>query len=129
MSLGGAVAAVVAEKREQVPTLVMEAPFTSVYDLAKGMYPFIPPFDVLPANRWRSIDRMSKIKAPVLVLHGARDRVIPVSHGHRISDAAQNARLITYPEGRHWNLGLLGAGEDVVGFLARDTTPKKEKTP
>lgn len=116
LSLGAAVGAAIAQESD-VRALMMEAPFTSVYDIAKTLYPFIPPIDILPENGWRSIDRMPSITVPVLVLHGERDRVIPIQHGRMIAAIAPNSEMITYQEGRHWNLGLLGAGDDIVKFF------------
>lgn len=94
ISLGAAVATGVAAERD-ASSLVMEAPFTSVYDLARDMYPFIPPVDLLARNGWRSIDLMPGIEEPVLVLHGEIDRIIPVTHGRAIAAASDGARLIT----------------------------------
>jgi hypothetical protein len=89
-SLGAAVAlALTAETgRAQPCALVLEAPFTRLRDMARHLYPALAP--VLPrlTNRWDSLDRIAALDAPLLVLHGARDELVPTSQGRRLHDAA-----------------------------------------
>jgi alpha-beta hydrolase superfamily lysophospholipase len=78
-SLGTAVATWVAEKI-QPDRLILQAPFTSITDVAKRHYPVFPvgklvrhPF---PAHRWAP-----NVNSPVLVLHGEDDKTIPIDIG------------------------------------------------
>jgi len=85
-SLGAAVAVQIAQEQEAA-ALILEAPFTSIPDMARAVYPF------LPLGRWvrTQYDNLAKIrhvKMPLLVLHGTRDRVVPFEQGERLFQAA-----------------------------------------
>ena len=71
--------------------LILQSGFTSVADMARGY--LLPramvrdPFDNLAALRATS--------APVLVLHGERDTIVPLEHAHALADAAgPRAKLV-----------------------------------
>jgi fermentation-respiration switch protein FrsA (DUF1100 family) len=84
-SLGGAVALAVA--RESPPAgLVLQSTFTSVRDMARVHYPFIPA-GVVP-DAYPSLRLIGGLDAPLLVLHGERDDIVPLSHGRALFDAA-----------------------------------------
>jgi dipeptidyl aminopeptidase/acylaminoacyl peptidase len=44
---------------------------------------------------------LDKVTQPLLVIHGARDRLFPPSHAERIAREASNATLVIYPDGNH----------------------------
>lgn len=118
LSLGTGVAVSVAAERK-VEALVLEMPYTSIYDVARSRSNLIPPIDVLPDNRWRSIDRIAGITVPTLIMHGEQDRLIPVQHAfdlHRTS-AAPVKKIEIYPSGTHYNLHQFGAEERVFNFV------------
>lgn len=46
-------------------------------------------------------EQLKALDLPVLILHGADDRIIPAAHGERLNDLISNARLIIYPETGH----------------------------
>jgi hypothetical protein len=101
-SLGGGVAAQLA--RERPPRgLVLQSSFTSIRAMARIHYPFLPRFlvpDAYPTRR-----RLAEIGAPVLVVHGERDRIVPASEGRALYEAAQDPkRLLLFPEAGHNDL-------------------------
>ena len=86
---------------------------------AEYHYPVIPACLVLPDNRWPSVEAIGQVKAPILVLHGDRDRIIPLTHGQALFRAAPDPKQMRiYPGGRHNDLRLHGAGRDILDFLA-----------
>ena len=85
-SLGTAVAVELATADEPLG-LVLVAPFTSVSNMARIAFPWVP-FHRLVRGRYDSLERISRIKAPVLILHGDADQTIPVAEGQRLFDAA-----------------------------------------
>lgn len=116
-SLGAALAVQVAAKRE-VAALVLETPFARLCETAQYHYPIIPACWVLMDERWESIRAIGAIDAPLLVLHGDADRVIPHAHGVKLFEAAPEPKqMITYPGGDHNDLRLHGAGADTIRFL------------
>ena len=86
-SLGSGVAVQVAAARP-VGAVVLHAPYDTVEDVAARIAPFLFP-RVFLRDRYRSIDHIANVDAPILWLHGDKDRVIPLSHGQRLYDAAR----------------------------------------
>lgn len=85
-SLGSGVAVWLAAGRK-LGGLVLDAPFTSIADVARRSFWFVP-VDLLLRDGHRSIDRIGELRAPLLVLHGERDDVIPIALGERLYAAA-----------------------------------------
>lgn len=44
---------------------------------------------------------LSRVTQPLLVIHGAKDRLFPAAHAERIAREAPNATLVLYPDGNH----------------------------
>jgi fermentation-respiration switch protein FrsA (DUF1100 family) len=125
-SLGSGVAVNLASRRE-VAGVILEAPFTSVAAAAQRHYPFVPAF-VLIRDRFDSLSRITRIAAPLLILHGERDRVVPVRHGRTLLAAATAPKEGWFsPEGSHENLARFGAVEAAIAFIERRVCrPKAE---
>jgi hypothetical protein len=85
-SLGCAMAADLAVK---VPAagLILESGFPHLGAMAKTHYPLVFSERLL-AHRFDALSRLSKIKVPVLVVHGDRDGIVPIRLGRRLFDAA-----------------------------------------
>ena len=80
--------------------LILQSPFTSVRDIARFHYPYVP--RALVPNAYPSLDRIRELRAPLLVLHGARDRIVPLLHGEEIYAAApEPKRLEVFPAAAH----------------------------
>ena len=92
-SLGASVAVDLATRVEP-HALVLESPFTSVREMAKLSYPFIPaPLLTLPLrSRFDSLTKISSIQAPVMVLHGDTDDTVPIETARRLYDAANEPK-------------------------------------
>ena len=108
-SLGGGAVGGLSRTRP-LAALVLESTFTNTTAFAWGMG--APPF--LVRDRFDNLGAVAGFRGPILVLHGDRDRVIPVTHGERLAAAAGTA-LYRLPCGhndcaRPWDL--------VHGFLA-----------
>lgn len=116
-SLGAALAVQVATRRPAA-ALVLEAPFSRLCDAAEHAYPILPACFVMWDERWDSLVSIREVSAPVLVLHGEADRVIPAAQGKRLFDEAQEPKqLMLYPDGRHNDLRLHGASSDTLAWL------------
>ncbi|HJO39064.1 MAG: alpha/beta hydrolase [Vicinamibacterales bacterium] len=84
-SIGAAVALDVAVKRP-VGALVLESPFLSLPELARRHYPFVPA--ALVRTQFDSRRKIARVSAPMLVLHGDRDDIVPIAHGRTLFDLA-----------------------------------------
>jgi fermentation-respiration switch protein FrsA (DUF1100 family) len=84
-SLGGAVALDLALDRPPAG-LVLQSAFSSVRDLARLHYPYIPA--PLVPDAYPSLARIAHLRAALLVIHGERDEIVPLSHGEALFGAA-----------------------------------------
>lgn len=117
-SLGGGVAVALAAERP-VGKIVLEAPFTSAADVAASVYPFVP-VRLLMQDQFRSDERIGRVRAPVLIMHGERDNVVPFSLGEALYALVQSEkkRFVRFPGGGHEGLDAHGALAEVKKFLA-----------
>ena len=120
-SLGTGVAVALAAEKP-VARVILESPFSSAVDIAARRYWFVP-VRWLMKDQFRSDLRIGKVTAPVLVLHGERDTVVPIGLGERLY-ALINApkRFVRFPGGGHNDLGANGSLEAGKQFLA-ETSP------
>jgi fermentation-respiration switch protein FrsA (DUF1100 family) len=115
-SLGTGVAIALAIEHP-VGKLVLEAPFTSAVDIAAAIYPFMP-VRLLMKDQFRSDQRIGQVKAPVLVLHGARDRIIPIAFGERLYALVRSPkRFVRFADGGHEDLEAHGALAAAKNFI------------
>ena len=104
-SLGTGVAVALAAEK-QVARLVLEAPFYSAVSIAASAYPFVP-VRLLMQDRFRSDLRIRNVTAPVLIVHGDHDAVIPIEAGERLSAlVAAPKRFVRIEGAGHEDLGL-----------------------
>ncbi|WP_298266577.1 alpha/beta hydrolase [Geobacter sp.] len=90
--------------RRPVGGLIVESGFTSAFRAVTR----IP---LLPFDRYPNIGKMGRLTAPLLVIHGTLDRIIPLSHGRRLYDSAPGPkRFVPIAGGGHWDLRAV-AGE------------------
>jgi fermentation-respiration switch protein FrsA (DUF1100 family) len=115
-SLGTGVAVGLASKRP-IGRLVLEAPFASAVDLAARRYPFVP-VRWLMKDQYRSDLRMALVAAPLLVLHGTRDPIVPIESGERLFGLGREPkRFVRFADGAHEDLDRYGALVAVKTFL------------
>src|SRR5688572_903412 len=92
-SLGAAVAVALAV--EQPPAaLILRSPFSSLVDMARLHYPWLP-VDLLLWDRYPSVEQIDRVAAPLLVVAGEQDRVVPAAQSRRLYErAAAPKRLV-----------------------------------
>ena len=90
-SLGCAVAAEMAV-RHDVYAVVLESPFTSVPAMASRAYPFLPGLGLLTGNMYDTLGKTARIDAPVMVLHGDSDEIVPFEMGREVFEAASEPK-------------------------------------
>ena len=116
-SLGTAVAIALAAERE-VAGVMLDAPFASAIDVGANAYPFAP-VRWLIKDTFRSDRRIARVKAPILVLHGEQDTIVPIRFGEKLFALAHEPkRMVRFPNGGHVDLDDHGAAKVVKEFLA-----------
>ncbi len=117
-SLGSAVAVHLAAT-QQVAGLVLESPFTSAAALAQYHYPYVPAA-LLIWDRFDSLSRIGEVKAPILVLHGGRDRIVPDSFSRALLAAAPEPKESWFAaDAGHEDLAGFGGLDQVISFIER----------
>jgi hypothetical protein len=115
-SLGCPLAVRLATER-RVGALILEAPSTSIADVAAEKVPFFP-VRLLLRDRYESLSRIPDIRTPLLVIHGERDTLVPARHGKALFAAAAEPKRGFWPEAAgHNDLHLHGSTEAIMDFL------------
>lgn len=115
-SLGSGVAIALAAV-QPVGKLILEAPYTSITDLAAAVIPIMPLRWVM-RDQFRSDERIARVTAPLLIMHGARDATIPISFGERLFALAHEPKqFVRFPDGGHNDLDNHGAIETARRFI------------
>lgn len=109
-SLGGVVALYLAE-RCRARAVITESAFTSVRDMAKIVYPFIPPFLISPAFDAEASIRRNRL--PVLVIHSVNDEIVPFYLGEKLYRAAGEPKRFLKIHGSH-NTAFLDSRDEFV---------------
>ena len=116
-SLGTGVAVALAADHK-IGGIILDAPFTSTVDVGGAAYPFLP-VRWLMKDRFHSDERIASVKAPLLVLHGELDRIVPIAFGEKLFLLANDPkRMVRFPLGGHVDLDDHGATAAVRDFLA-----------
>ncbi|MFL6796761.1 MAG: alpha/beta hydrolase [Xanthobacteraceae bacterium] len=103
-SLGSGVAVALAA-RHAVGHMVLEAPFTSAVDVGASRYWFLP-VRWLMKDQYRSDAVIGQVTAPVLIVHGDRDTVVPFALGERLYSLIKAPkRFVRIAGGSHDDLG------------------------
>jgi uncharacterized protein len=115
-SLGSGVAVALAANHP-VGGLILEAPYTSIADIAATAFRLFP-VRYLLKDRFRSDQRIARVKAPLLIMHGGRDSTISISFGEALFALANEPKqFVRFPEGGHNDLDAFGAIETARQFI------------
>ncbi len=94
--------------------VILEAPFTSIPDLAEHHYPGTRALAARLDSTWPSLARAADLQAPLLVLHGSEDALIPMEMGRQIASAAPSRNKSFLP----------AAGAGHTDLWRTDTLPR-----
>ncbi len=116
-SLGTGVAVALAAD-QPVGKLILEAPYTSTADVAAARFRFVP-VRWLMRDQFRSDQRIARVTALLLIMHGGTDPVISIALGERLFALAREPKqFVRFPEGGHDDLDAYGAIETARHFIA-----------
>jgi fermentation-respiration switch protein FrsA (DUF1100 family) len=116
-SLGSGVAVAVAAEHP-IGQLILEAPYTSTVDVAGALFRVVP-VCLLMRDQFHSDQRISRVRAPLLIMHGDHDAAIPIAFGERLFQLAHEPKqFVRFPGGGHDNLASFGAIETARHFIS-----------
>jgi fermentation-respiration switch protein FrsA (DUF1100 family) len=106
-----------AEAGRPARALILEAPFSSMGDAAQYRHWYVPA-RWLVRDRYENLAKIERISAPLFVIHGDQDRVLPQAHGRMLFAAAREPKKALWIDGGgHTDLFDHGAGQAVLDFL------------
>jgi uncharacterized protein len=111
-SLGTGVATALAARHE-IGALVLDSPFSSTVDVAASLY-WMFPVRLLMRDQFHSDDKIAAVHAPILIVHGSEDSVVPIRFGERLFALANQPKRFIRVEGG----GHLALGEAIPAVLA-----------
>jgi fermentation-respiration switch protein FrsA (DUF1100 family) len=114
-SLGGAVALDLALERPPAG-LVLLSTFCGVRELGRLHYPFVPA-RLIP-DAYPTLRRIGELRAPLLLLHGDRDEIVPVAQGRALFAAAPEPKRLHLFAGLGHNDLIPSAGTELAATIA-----------
>ena len=115
-SLGSGVATRIAVEKP-VAGLILDSPFTSAADVGARRYPFLP-VKLMMWDRYEVLRHIPNVGAPLLVIHGKRDRVVPYHMGQAVFAAANEPKkLVSFANAGHNDHSLHGSFEAVQDWI------------
>ena len=116
-SLGTAVATVLAA--ESPPSaLILRSPFASMAEVGQHHYRWLPVRWLL-RDRYPTGDEIGRVRAPLLVIAGDRDRIVPISHSRRVFDRANEPKSMVVIRDADHNDDALFEGAEMIGAIVR----------
>lgn len=110
-SVGGG-SAVDLAAHQPLAGLIMESSFTSAFRV-------VVPFPLLPFDKFPNLNKIKKVKCPVLIMHGKADEVIPFQHGQKLFAAANEPKLSLWVDEASHNDLMWVAGDQYAAVLRR----------
>ena len=77
--------------------IILESPFTSISKAAKIYYPYLP-INLVLKDRYDSIEKIQSITAPILIMHGKKDNIVPQKMGLELFEKANEPKFNYFPE-------------------------------
>jgi len=119
-SLGAAVSVELARAEPAPGAVIVQSPFTSLADVAGEHYPLLP-VRLLLRDRYENAAKIGALRAPLLVLHGTDDSIVPLANGRALFEraTAEPKRFVEVRGAGHNDLWLdeRARTADVVAFL------------
>jgi uncharacterized protein len=120
-SLGSGVAVRLATE-VAVGSVLLESPYTSITAIGQKRFPFVP-VSWLLRDRFNLIGRIAAVRAPVLIMTGGRDGVVPPAMGRAVFAAANEPKVFWLaPDAGHDDLAAAGAFDVVRAFVSAHWT-------
>ena len=118
-SLGTAVATEVGQN-DNFAGIILEAPFTSMVDMGKKIYPIFP-VKFLLKDKYETKKKINNIKFPILIMHGKKDKIVPFYMGEKIYSLANEKKSKYFTENddhmMEFNIKLNNAISDFLETL------------
>ena len=117
-SIGSGVAVQMATEFKNVKALILEAPYTSLPDVAAKTYFFIP-VHLLMKDKFDNLPKIKNVHAPLLIIQGLKDRIIPPAFGQKLyTQANQPKEIYQLKNHGHNDLPFKALSSKVIDFTS-----------
>tara|TARA_Y100001960_G_C14734445_1_gene859485 strand:+ start:1088 stop:1888 length:801 start_codon:yes stop_codon:yes gene_type:complete len=100
-------------------SIILEAPFTSITDIAKKKY-FMYPVKYLILDHFNNFSKIDKLLSPVLIISGKKDEIVPHEHSVRLFSKANTPKHHLFiDEAMHNDLYDFGIEKEVNKFAIK----------
>lgn len=125
-SLGGGPAIAVAAANAPLG-LILDSTFAQIGDPIGHLLPFLP-VSLMLRDTWRSDERIGKVRAPILQIHGAKDRRVPLWSAQSLHARATASKALRVVEdGAHVLLGR--TLDEALDWSERLSAPRDHEAP
>jgi pimeloyl-ACP methyl ester carboxylesterase len=90
LGTGVALKLIASPETVQPAAVILEAPFTSLPDVVRHLYPQLKPLVPKMKNIWNNLENVTRLTTPLLVVHGTEDHLIPIEQGRQVFTAARS---------------------------------------
>jgi len=106
---------------QAVASVILEAPFTTAADAGASHYPFIPVRSLMK-DRFDSLSKIQSINAPLFLVHGTHDWVVPFALGQKLfAQALEPKQSLWVENGGHSDLFVPDVTKAMIAFLEKST--------
>lgn len=117
-SIGTGVAMQIASEYPE-GAVILQSPFTSLQAIAEKRYPWLPVAFLLK-DRFDSLGKVTAINAPLLLIHGAQDRIVPIGEGQALfARALEPKEAVYYPDKGHNDLDIKARTDAILTFCRK----------
>lgn len=100
-------------KYKNIDWLILSAPLPSRYDMSKKQFGFVMQKLFFLENSFDNIESIQTIKAPILIVHGNEDSVIPLADGKRVWQSSENEQKYFIELDGTGHNGILNEHDDI----------------
>ena len=106
-------------KKYKFASIILEAPFTSIPDIAKKRYKIFPT-KFLVKDKFNNLEKINHIKSPLLIISGKNDEVVPHIHSQILFEKAKVIKESVFiDEAMHNNLYDFDIEKNVINFTLK----------
>lgn len=112
---------------DQPAAMLLRSPYTSMVDMARALYPWLP-VNLLLRDRYETMRYLPSVTVPITVLAGSADELVPLSQSQAVADAAPNLFQFNVVDGAGhndpvWSGPYLAAQVDALAKHVYPTPP------
>lgn len=123
-SLGSAIATELAAAHPPA-ALILRSPFTSLAEVGKVHYRFLP-VSWLLRDRFDTLQRIPQVRAPLLVIAGDRDTIVPLTQSRSVFERANEPKSLLIVAGADHNDSVLLAGPEMIDAITTFVTEARQ---